>query len=81
MQGQLPSTPYAGVAATNTRQDLDTGREEKRNQQRDRNFNPKKKVIIIGDSMLKQIKDKISTIICTTPSHTSKHSQVLPAKT
>ena len=54
--GVAVTAPYAGVATTNTRQDLDTKREEKRNQQRDRNFNPKKKVVIIGDSMLKQIK-------------------------
>ena len=54
--GVAVTAPYAGVAATNTKQDLDTRREEKRNQQRDRNFNPKKKVVIIGDSMLKQIK-------------------------
>ncbi len=47
----------AGITATDTsRRDLDRRREETRNQQRDRNFNPKKKVFIIGDSMLKQIK-------------------------
>ena len=33
--GAAVTAPYAGVATANTRQDLDTGREEKRNQQRD----------------------------------------------
>ena len=55
-EGLAAASSCAGAAATDTRRDLDTRREETRNQQRDRNFNPKKKVFIIGDSMLKQIR-------------------------
>ena len=54
--GVTVTGPCAGVATTNTRQDLDTRRKEKRNQQRERFSNPKKNVFIVGDSMSKQIK-------------------------
>ena len=63
--GAATVSPYAGVAAadsyaeaaaTNTRRNFGTRREETRNQQKDRNFTLKKRDFIIGDSMLKQIK-------------------------